>query len=189
MKAPEAKPNMTAKPMATDARVAGIQTANSVIPERVQAMMNMFHLPMMSAPYPEARRPNRLSMVVSVRLAAGLHVYIPCTVEYGHQVLRHLLRHVRLLVALRSQVVDGDEDAIGQDEDADEQHDERELLERCCKAADGHLLGYRLHSRANREDCNDLQSEDDKGASSHGPRVPDARDHAADHDGEDDDTD
>ncbi len=60
MKAPDVKPNMVAKPMPTDELSAGIQTANSAIPERVQATMNIFHLPTTSAPYPETSRPKRL---------------------------------------------------------------------------------------------------------------------------------
>lgn len=115
-----------------------------------------------------------------------LDVDLPCGVEDGHQVLSHLLRHVRLLKTLHSQIVDGDEYAIGQDEDAQQQHDKRELSEGCSEVAGGHLLGHGLGSRADCEDCNDLQAEDEKGRSPHGPGVPGALDHATDHDGEDD---
>lgn len=60
MKDPDVKPNMMENPMATDGCFAGIQTANSDIPDKVQDIMNMFHLPTLSAAYPEARRPKRL---------------------------------------------------------------------------------------------------------------------------------
>jgi hypothetical protein len=49
IKAPDVKPNMMAKPMAMDKSLAGIQTANTEIPERAQAMMSIFHLPIISA--------------------------------------------------------------------------------------------------------------------------------------------
>ena len=48
MNAPEVKPNIMEKPMAMDECVVGTQTANIEIPETAQAMMNMFHLPILS---------------------------------------------------------------------------------------------------------------------------------------------
>jgi hypothetical protein len=39
---------MMEKPMAMDECVAGIQTANIEIPETAQAIMNIFHLPILS---------------------------------------------------------------------------------------------------------------------------------------------
>lgn len=52
--------------MAIEDCLAGIQTANLAIPERAQAIMNMFHLRIIPAPYPSDRRPKRLGMLVSV---------------------------------------------------------------------------------------------------------------------------
>jgi hypothetical protein len=114
----------------------------------------------------------------------GLDVDLPCGVEDGHQVLSHLLRHARLLKTLQSQIDDGDEYVIGQDEDAQQQHNKRELSEECSKAAEGHLLGHRLCSRADCEDCNDLQAEGEKSRSPNGPGVTGALDYATDHDKE-----
>lgn len=48
IKAPDVKPNVMEKPMTTDECVAGIQMANIAIPEIAQAMMNIFHLPILS---------------------------------------------------------------------------------------------------------------------------------------------
>ena len=61
-------------------------------------------------------------MIVSdsrhLRVVLRLDIDLPCGIENGYQVLSHLLRHVRLLKTLHSQINDGDEDAISQDADA-----------------------------------------------------------------------
>lgn len=62
MNAPDVKPDVDGE-ADDDGRARGgypVETANSEMPDRAQAGMNMFHLPITSAPYPAARRRKRL---------------------------------------------------------------------------------------------------------------------------------
>jgi len=48
-------------PMVMEECVAGIHTPNMAMPEIAQAIMNIFHRPILSDKYPETRRPKRLA--------------------------------------------------------------------------------------------------------------------------------
>jgi hypothetical protein len=48
IKAPDVKPNVIEKPIAIDECMAGIQIANIAMPDTAQAIINIFHLPILS---------------------------------------------------------------------------------------------------------------------------------------------
>lgn len=90
---------------------------------------------------------------------------------------------------LDGQVVDGDEDSEGEEEESKYTEDEFWLMEWPDQLSAADLLGV---GGVNRSDCevgDDEESEDHKGADSHGPPESDLLDEAGYHDGEDDATD
>lgn len=90
---------------------------------------------------------------------------------------------------LNGQVVDRNEESVGEEEEAKHTEDEFWLVEWPDQLGAGDLLRV---GRVDRSDCevgDDEESEDHKGTDSHGPAESNLLDETGDHDGEDDTTD
>jgi hypothetical protein len=87
------------------------------------------------------------------------------------------------------EIIDRDEDAVSETEEAAEEEEEFHLVEGLDHLSARHgLRAWRMES-ADGEIGDDEEEEDQKGADSHGPPIADLLDKMGDHDGEDDTTD
>jgi hypothetical protein len=126
--APEKKPKATVNAMMAPSEVAGIQTARIMMLEMQHTMMNALNRPILSAVKPQVSLPPRLKPI-SMHHGWGYDsLALPCSVQYGNQIPRQTRAHPGGS-CLHHQVRDGNEVTKVEEENANHDSHETELLE------------------------------------------------------------